>query len=593
MKLIICILLFLASLSSFAQGGYAPWGFMSWKEPVANVAALPVGGNTPGDARVTEDTYNIWVWNGTIWVDQSGSGSVVPGGASGDVQFNNAGTFGGNADFTYSGSGSITLTNPGGSSAITSNGNGLSQLILNDTSGSYADSIVFDNAEAMIYNLQMAGSPSLDLIDEQTGNNMLAWDSSDNLTIPAQLTMDSTVEPGFIFVNGNGTAGMFLNDTSGADIDAIILQNQGNNQYALATTVFGALGLLDYGTGTVMESWDVFDNMSVSNAGGSSSPALTVNQNGMAGSQYALDVQQNGSGGGINVNSYVNIQNSVGNPADLSVSDTTGGNTNVLITNTVPGGASGLNFNATGVASSGSQESINFFDSGYPGPAVAGETFCVGCGGGVITPTDYILQFQGSSSAPLVLDFTNGFAYMSNIAMQGISAPAVSLPSTAYMYFDSNSQTLNLSTNASAYSQVLTSDTDTSNFPTSALSILFKGSVSSTLVLDGANGGPSSYSDFQLQQNSTPAFDFYAGNGAPHGNGVFTLWDDTNSVSAIAIDGNDNVTLPALLNLPVQTVGVSPSNPSTGSVAITSTGLLCTYVSGGWVNGGTGLPCTF
>lgn len=40
---------------------------ISWQDPVANAAALPLVGNTSGDARVALNTSVVWVWNGTAW----------------------------------------------------------------------------------------------------------------------------------------------------------------------------------------------------------------------------------------------------------------------------------------------------------------------------------------------------------------------------------------------------------------------------------------------------------------------------------------------------------------------------------------------
>jgi hypothetical protein len=50
----------------------------------------------------------MYIYNGSSW-DAVGTGSVVtnPGGSSGQVQFNNSGTFGGDADLTFTASGSI------------------------------------------------------------------------------------------------------------------------------------------------------------------------------------------------------------------------------------------------------------------------------------------------------------------------------------------------------------------------------------------------------------------------------------------------------------------------------------------------------
>ena len=56
---------------------------MTFKEGVANQAALPSTGNTIGDARITADTGNLFVWNGTSWVDQGDIIDLTWGGISG------------------------------------------------------------------------------------------------------------------------------------------------------------------------------------------------------------------------------------------------------------------------------------------------------------------------------------------------------------------------------------------------------------------------------------------------------------------------------------------------------------------------------
>jgi len=43
---------------------------LTFKAGVANVAALPSSGNTKNDARIVNDTHNLYVWSGTAWVDQ-------------------------------------------------------------------------------------------------------------------------------------------------------------------------------------------------------------------------------------------------------------------------------------------------------------------------------------------------------------------------------------------------------------------------------------------------------------------------------------------------------------------------------------------
>ena len=51
------------------SGGGGPAASASWKDPVANEAALPPSGNDAGDARVTLDTSHVYIWTGSAWTD--------------------------------------------------------------------------------------------------------------------------------------------------------------------------------------------------------------------------------------------------------------------------------------------------------------------------------------------------------------------------------------------------------------------------------------------------------------------------------------------------------------------------------------------
>jgi len=53
------------------QFNLVPTGtIITFKDGVANAAALPGSGNTLNDARITNDTGHLYVWSGTTWVDQ-------------------------------------------------------------------------------------------------------------------------------------------------------------------------------------------------------------------------------------------------------------------------------------------------------------------------------------------------------------------------------------------------------------------------------------------------------------------------------------------------------------------------------------------
>lgn len=53
------------------------YGSASWKDPVADPASLPASGNEVGDARVTESTSEIYVWDGSAWQNVGGSASAI------------------------------------------------------------------------------------------------------------------------------------------------------------------------------------------------------------------------------------------------------------------------------------------------------------------------------------------------------------------------------------------------------------------------------------------------------------------------------------------------------------------------------------
>ena len=52
-------------------------GSASWKDAVADPASLPASGNEVGDARVTESTSEIYVWDGSAWQNVGGSASAI------------------------------------------------------------------------------------------------------------------------------------------------------------------------------------------------------------------------------------------------------------------------------------------------------------------------------------------------------------------------------------------------------------------------------------------------------------------------------------------------------------------------------------
>jgi len=48
-------------------------GLVTFKDPVADEASLPSSGNTKGDARFTNDTNNLYIWDENNWINQGTS----------------------------------------------------------------------------------------------------------------------------------------------------------------------------------------------------------------------------------------------------------------------------------------------------------------------------------------------------------------------------------------------------------------------------------------------------------------------------------------------------------------------------------------
>lgn len=59
---------FTMQLDYYEEASTTP--IVTFKTGVANVDALPLTGNTTNDARIVNDTHNLYVWSGTAWIDQ-------------------------------------------------------------------------------------------------------------------------------------------------------------------------------------------------------------------------------------------------------------------------------------------------------------------------------------------------------------------------------------------------------------------------------------------------------------------------------------------------------------------------------------------
>ena len=87
-------------------------GSVSFKNGVATSGDLPTVGNNIGDVRPVISPESLWMWNGSSWVNtDTGGGGGSPGGPSGSIQFNNSGSFSGDAQLEWDNTGKILNLN--------------------------------------------------------------------------------------------------------------------------------------------------------------------------------------------------------------------------------------------------------------------------------------------------------------------------------------------------------------------------------------------------------------------------------------------------------------------------------------------------
>lgn len=89
-----------------------PGGSVSYKDPVATTGDLPTVGNSIGDIRAVIDNNTLYIWDGAAWNSTGGGGGGgSPGGPSGSIQFNSAGTFAGDAQLEWDSTGKFINLN--------------------------------------------------------------------------------------------------------------------------------------------------------------------------------------------------------------------------------------------------------------------------------------------------------------------------------------------------------------------------------------------------------------------------------------------------------------------------------------------------
>lgn len=137
-------------------------GSVNYQDSVANPGDLPTEGNTAGDIRGVISNQQIYMWDGASWVNVSSGGGGTPGGSSGQVQFNNGGSFAGAPELTWDNTGKVLGLNGLAISALSSS----VSLVDNQSSPVTAFSYAAASYEFTIieFSLTRAGSKAVGIL---------------------------------------------------------------------------------------------------------------------------------------------------------------------------------------------------------------------------------------------------------------------------------------------------------------------------------------------------------------------------------------------------------------------------------------------
>lgn len=202
---------------------YPPSGSLTWKDPVANAAALPLTNNNAGDARVTLDNSVVNIWDGASWTAPSGSGTVTSVNASVPSVLSVSGvpiTGSGTIALSYSGT-ALPVANGGTNSTTALNNN---RVIVSNT-GAIKEAAAITASRALVSDANGIPTHATTTATEigyvngvtsaiQTQMNAKAPTASPTFTGTVTLPVTS----GVVKVNGSGTVSAAAVNLAGSDV---------------------------------------------------------------------------------------------------------------------------------------------------------------------------------------------------------------------------------------------------------------------------------------------------------------------------------------------------------------------------------------
>jgi len=360
-------------------GGAA--GAAEWREPVANEAALPLVGNSNGEARVTLDTDKIYVWDATSsrWVDTGITSATF--GSTPNAQGQTIGTDDSTANIRRR---TLVLqpadaTNPGGVSTTTQSLAGAKTFLDQVKIDEASNQLVLGTTKTTTLNAPNPAANRIVTIPDAGADSSVVLTESAQ-TINGAKTLSSTVNTdGGIDVTA--TAGTDTLTIGGSNADVVNIGRSGATVNIVGTTI-----------NQTVTNLNVTDKNITLNSGGSVGSGATA----------GIDVEENGS-----ITGYVEVsadRNSWGlkAPNTAGIATITPGASGITINQSshdpVTLAAVGSSPNGNGASLSGQQITLQPANASNPGVVSTGTQTFAGdktFSGSLKSQTSLILEDPG------------------------------------------------------------------------------------------------------------------------------------------------------------------------------------------------------
>ena len=278
------------SITDSGAGGVSVSGtFVSLSAGAANPILLPTATGTAGYVLSTDGANPQQL----SWIAPGGGGGGTPGGANTDIQFNNAGAFGGSANLTWNNSttnltantaGGVQFTDSGltgislfstaasgGGIQLTSHGAGINLFANTASGGTY----ITDEGQGIDLYASAASSPLTNiwvgLSNGTSANptfdlNMRGTGGSNGITIENNcttvgggiflndtsgggVTVYSTGSAGYVYVSQQGSFGTYWEDTGAGGVDFVVSGT--NSFFDISNSGVGGIVIMDTGGGSI------------------------------------------------------------------------------------------------------------------------------------------------------------------------------------------------------------------------------------------------------------------------------------------------------------------------------------------------------